>query len=262
MILQETRGKLLGLMILNGFPLSAAGDEHMRNKRRWNHKFWLVLWMFALPLTKQGTTATSSPKKTTTNQIPSKPHHLFPCPPKKKQPRIPHQATMAWTKSNPSVHQSSAWNSAPTPIGAVSIFGGASQIKSKDLTDFGRFWKPTLHNQWQDMVGWCFGALFLLSLYVGHSLKHLTTSPQCSWLQGSSFKWFRSIAQEWFSSLVEILLMAWCGSTGYCLMPGLPPSNPFRSLPRKKKLFIFHRKGHVAFGSEFWSNISNNNYSH
>ena len=108
--------------------------------------------------------------------------------PQKKQPRIPHQATMAWTKSNPSVHQSSAWNSAPTPIGAVSIFGGASQIKSKDLTDFGRFWKPTFHNQWQDMVGWCFGALFLLSLYVGHSLKHLTTSPQCSWLQGSSFK--------------------------------------------------------------------------
>ena len=61
--------------------------------------------MFALPLTKQGTTATSSPKKTTTNQIPSKPHHLFPRPPKKTT-----------SHSSPSNHGMDQVQSIGTPI--------------------------------------------------------------------------------------------------------------------------------------------------
>ena len=89
-----------------------------------------------------------------TNQIPFKPHHLFP-PKKITKHRIPHQATMDLTKSFASVHQSSAWNSAPTPMGAVSIFGGASQIKSKDLTDFRGFWSQQMARH-GGMVFWCF----------------------------------------------------------------------------------------------------------
>lgn len=77
-----------------------------------------------------------------TSQIPLKPHHLF--PPKNSKPRIPQQATMDFCKSFPSVHQSSGCCSLPRPIGAVSIFGGTSQIKSTDLTDFLGFWSQQM----------------------------------------------------------------------------------------------------------------------
>ncbi len=41
-----------------GFSMAFPYPLQGMNTRRWNHKFWLVLWRFALPLTKQGTTAT------------------------------------------------------------------------------------------------------------------------------------------------------------------------------------------------------------
>jgi len=139
-----------------------------------------------------------------TSQIPLKPHHLF--PPKNSKPRIPQQATMDFCKSFPSVHQSSGCCSLPRPIGAVSIFGGTSQIKSTDLTDFLGFWSQQMAKHG--------GMIFLLlCLFTPAHAEHIYR-PACNnrGLKGQVAGDFAggvskvSITQGWFSSLVEILM--------------------------------------------------------
>ena len=164
--------------------------------------------MFALPLTKQGTTATSSPKKTTTNQIPSKPHHLFPRPPKKK----------TTSHSSPSNHGMDQVQSIGTPILCLEFGTNAhwrrlniwwcitNQVQRPHRFRWileARLSQPMARHV--GMVFWCFVSF----IPVRWTLPK-TSNDQPAVLVASRFK-FQVISLHspgMVSSLVEILLMA------------------------------------------------------
>lgn len=167
-------------MILNGFPVSTAGDEHIRRKRRWTHKFLIgsVELCLTFDQTRHHWTATSSPKKKTwpakflSNLTISSPQKIANLAFLSKQPWT--FANLFHRYTNPLVVVRYRGPSAPCLYSVV--HHKSSPQTSQIFLDFG-------HNKWQNMVGWFFCCFVFLPLHMPN-----TSNDQPAIIVGSRAK--------------------------------------------------------------------------